>query len=60
MTHSLMNLFYGHLWWQGQENYSDNIKMTNINQFKGPLSRSRQFLTIENPLKTMKNAFYIM
>ena len=28
--------------------------------FKGPRSDQRQFLTIESPLKTMKNAFYFM
>ena len=28
--------------------------------FKGPFSGMRQFLTIESPLKTMKNAFYFM
>ena len=28
--------------------------------FKGPLSGLRQFLTIKNPLKMMKNAFYFM
>ena len=29
-------------------------------RFKGPVSGLRQFLTIENPLKIMKNSFYFM
>ena len=31
-----------------------------MHHIKGPLSDLRQFLTTENPLKMMKNAFYIM
>ena len=29
-----------------------------LNEFKGPLSGLRQFLTTRSPLKMMKNAFY--
>ena len=37
-----------------------NKNMRMIVNIKGPLSGLRQFLTIENPLKMMENAFYFM
>ena len=37
-----------------------NLKFFLLDTFKGPPSDLRQFLTIESPLKMIKNAFYFM